>query len=86
MTEIVDALIMKMLMRKTMAKKLTYQQISADLKNFSEVARMAYDGRHAYAAGYFEAMLANVIAELPAAKQEMYMQMVRRQSGAITPR
>lgn len=55
-----------------MAKKVPYCDISARIGDLSSVAREVY-GSHAYIAGFYESTLVNLIAELPAAKQNEMM-------------
>ena len=66
-------------------RKMTYDQIRAELKNFSEVSRTAY-GDYAYAAGYFESLCASLLAEMPARRQELETTLIRRTSGQLKTR
>lgn len=58
------------------AKKMTYEQISATLRNFTETSRTAHD--YAYVAGYYESMIAHLLAEMPARRQEMEVMMINK--------
>jgi len=54
--------------------KVTYSDISAKLGNLSSVANKVY-GSHAYVAGYYESTLVQLIADLPAHKQNEMMRL-----------
>ena len=60
--------------RKT---KLSYTECKAELQLFAAAANEEY-GTHAFAAGYFQAMLAEVLAELPKAAQTRLIDSIRR--------
>ena len=47
------------------------------VSNFSKVTKELYDS-HAYSSGYFESSLLMLFAELPAKKQQMYLEMMQR--------
>jgi len=47
------------------------------VSNFSKVTKELYDN-HAYSSGYFESSLLMLFAELPAKKQQMYLEMMQR--------
>lgn len=66
-------------------RKMTYEQIKAELKNFTEASRTAH-GSHSYAAGYLESLCASLIAELPARRQEMEATLIRRTTGNLKVR
>jgi hypothetical protein len=62
-----------------MAKKMTYSELSVEMKNFAAATREHY-GSHAFACGFLESSLANVLADLPAHKQ---MELVRAMQKTI---
>lgn len=66
-------------------KRMNTQQIAAELKNFTNVTRTAY-GDFAYAAGFFETTLADVLADLPVSKQAEVIDRIRGAAGSIKPR
>lgn len=66
-------------------RKMTYEQIKAELKNFAETSRTAY-GDYGYAAGFFESLCASLLAELPARRQEMETTLIRRTAGSMKAR
>ena len=66
-------------------RKMTYEQIRAELKNFSETSRAAY-GDYAHAAGFYESLCASLIAEMPAQRQELETTLMRRLSGQLKTR
>lgn len=51
-----------------MTNKLSYDQISDQIRTFIITTEKHFDG-HAYAAGALHAQLAYILSELPAAKQ-----------------
>ena len=62
--------------RKT---KLSYNECKAELTLFANAAYKQYES-NSYAAGYFESMLAEVLAELPKAAQARLIDQVRTSS------
>lgn len=48
--------------------KLTYSELSVKLKEFSNATNDRYNS-YAFAAGFFESTLANLLADLPVRKQ-----------------
>lgn len=62
--------------------KLTQEQIRAELKNFAEASYTKYQS-YSYAAGYFESFVAELVADLPKAKQESVMAQIRRSTGNL---
>lgn len=66
----------------TKLTKVTYEQAKAELKNFSEASYAKYQG-YAYAAGYLESFAAELIAELPKARQAELLTQLRRSAGSL---
>ena len=62
--------------RKT---KLSYNECKAELQLFAAAANEEYR-THAFAAGYFQSMLAEVLAEMPKAAQARLIDSVRKSS------
>lgn len=62
--------------RKT---KLSYNECKAELQLMSDASYAKY-GSHSFAAGYFESMLADALAELPKATQDRLILSVRTSS------
>jgi hypothetical protein len=60
-----------------MSKETNQLLMQIAVSNFSKVTKELYDG-HAYSSGYFESNLLMLFAELPAKKQQMYLEMMQR--------
>lgn len=60
-----------------MSKKTNQALMQNAVSNFSKVTKELYDS-HAYSSGYFESSLLMLFAELPAKKQQMYLEMMQR--------
>ena len=63
----------------TSKTKLSYSECKVELQRLSDASYAKY-GSHSYAAGYFESMLAEVLAELPKATQARLIESVRTAS------
>ena len=62
----------------TMKKvKLQYAEIQNVIRQFSDVSKIKYDS-YAYAAGYLESQLSQVVADLPINKQADIMNLFQR--------
>ena len=60
-----------------MSKEVNQLLMQHAVSNFSKVTKELYDN-HAYSSGYFESSLLMLFAELPAKKQQMYLEMMQR--------
>ena len=60
-----------------MSKEINQALMQSAVNNFSKVTKELYDS-HAYSSGYFESSLLMLFAELPAKKQQMYLEMMQR--------
>ena len=60
-----------------MSKEVNQLLMQHAVSNFSKVTKELYDN-HAYSSGYFESSLLMLFAELPAQKQQMYLEMMQR--------
>ena len=60
-----------------MSKEVNQLLMQNAVSNFSKVTKELYDS-HAYSSGYFESSLLMLFAELPAKKQQMYLEMMQR--------
>ena len=60
-----------------MSKETNQALMQNAVSNFSKVTKELYDN-HAYSSGYFESSLLMLFAELPAKKQQMYLEMMQR--------
>lgn len=68
-----------------MAKKLTYEEISTDLRTFVD-ATDEHFGNYAYAAGALQVQLAFVLAQLPAHKQQETIQVFAQLTAKYSPK
>ena len=60
-----------------MSKETNQALMQSAVNTFSKVTKELYDS-HAYSSGYFESSLLMLFAELPAKKQQMYLEMMQR--------
>jgi hypothetical protein len=60
-----------------MSKEINQKLMQNAVNNLSKVTKELYDS-HAYSSGYFESSLLMLFAELPAKKQQMYLEMMQR--------
>jgi hypothetical protein len=60
-----------------MSKESNQALMQTAVNTFSKVTKELYDS-HAYSSGYFESSLLMLFAELPARKQQMYLEMMQR--------
>lgn len=66
----------------TKLTKVTREQARAELKNFTEATYPKYQS-YAYAAGYLESLAAELIAELPKARQVQVIKQLREFAGSM---
>ena len=59
-----------------MSKEVNQLLMQHAVSNFSKVTKELYDS-HAYSSGYFETSVLMLFAELPAKKQQMYLEMMQ---------
>jgi len=60
-----------------MSKEINQKLMQNAVSNLSKVTKELYDS-HSYSSGYFESSLLMLFAELPAKKQQMYLEMMQR--------
>ena len=65
-----------------MAKKIPYCDISAKLGDLSAASKQRY-GSYSHIAGYYESTLVNLIADLPAHKQNELMRLFQQRIDAL---
>ena len=53
-----------------MAKKLSYEQISTESRDFVDTTYEHFDNNYAYAAGALQYQLAHILTLVPASKQQ----------------
>ena len=59
-----------------MSKETNQVLMQTAVNTFSKVTKELYDS-HAYSSGYFETSVLMLFAELPARKQQMYLEMMQ---------
>jgi len=59
-----------------MSKETNQVLMQTAVSTFSKVTKELYDS-HAYSSGYFETSVLMLFAELPARKQQMYLEMMQ---------